>query len=32
MVIVGVNHDEAQVGDVVVEIAHNGYCTRGFRV
>jgi hypothetical protein len=25
---VGIDLDEAQVGDVVVEIAHNGFCTR----
>jgi hypothetical protein len=28
MIIVGVNHDEAQIGDVAIEIAHNGFCTR----
>jgi hypothetical protein len=27
VVIVGANPDEAQVGDVAVEIAHNGFCT-----
>jgi hypothetical protein len=27
VIIVGVNHDEVWVGDVVVEIAHNGLCT-----
>ncbi len=25
---VGIDPDEAQVGDVVVEITHNGFCTR----
>jgi len=28
VVIVGINPDEARVGDVAVEIAHNGFCTR----
>jgi hypothetical protein len=27
VIIVGVNLDEAQIGDVVVEIAHNGFYT-----
>ncbi len=27
VVIMGVNPNEAQVGDVVMEIAHNGFCT-----
>ncbi len=28
MVIMGFNPNEARVGNVVVQIAHNGYCTR----
>jgi len=28
MIIVGVNPNEARIGDVVMEIAHNGFCTR----
>jgi len=27
MIIVGVNPNEARIGDVVMEIAHNGFCT-----
>jgi hypothetical protein len=27
VIIVGVNPDEARIGDVVMEIAHNGFCT-----
>jgi hypothetical protein len=27
MIVVGVNPNEARIGDVVVEIAHNGFCT-----
>jgi hypothetical protein len=27
VVIVGINPNEGQIGDVVVEIAHNGFCT-----
>ncbi len=27
MIIVGVNPDEARIGDVAVEITHNGFCT-----
>ncbi len=28
VVIVGVNPDETQVGDIVVELVHNGFCTK----
>ncbi len=28
MIIVGVNPNEVRIRDVVVEIAHNGFCTR----
>jgi hypothetical protein len=28
VVIVGINPNEAQIGDVAVEIAHNDFCTR----
>jgi hypothetical protein len=27
VIVVRVNPDEARIGDVVVEIAHNGFCT-----
>ncbi len=28
MIFVGINSDEAQIGDVAVEITHNGFHTR----
>jgi hypothetical protein len=28
VVIMGINPDEGRIGDVVVEITHNGFCTR----
>jgi hypothetical protein len=28
IIIMGVNPDEVRIGDVRVEIAHNGFCTR----
>jgi len=28
VIIVGVNLDETQVGDIVVELVHNGFCTK----
>ncbi len=27
VIIVGINHDEAWIGDVVIEIIHNGFYT-----
>jgi len=27
VIIVGINRDETWIGDVVVEIIHNGFCT-----
>jgi len=26
--IIGMNPDEAQAGDIVVELMHNGFCTK----
>jgi hypothetical protein len=28
VILVGINLDEARIGDVAVEITHNGFCTR----